>query len=158
MQVYTVSFFGHRTIENGFEVRQHLEKEVTRLIEQMEYVEFLVGRDGDFDIIAASVIRRIKTQRDLGNCSLTLVLPYMKAEFRNNEQLFLNYYDEVEICEQSSRAHYKSAIPIRNRAMVDRSDLIICYIKQSYGGAYKTICYAEKHGRKIINMNESRIF
>ena len=70
----------------------------------------------------------------------------MKAEFRDNEKEFLEYYDDVEICEQSSKAHYKSAMQIRNRAMIDRSDLIICCIHHKSGGAYKTVQYAEDHG------------
>ena len=79
-------------------------------------------------------------------------MPYMKAEFRNNEREFLDYYDDVEICEQSAKAHYKSAIKIRNRYMADRSDLIICCIQRKTGGAYKTVRYAEKKSKQIINI------
>ena len=76
----------------------------------------------------------------------------MKAEFRDNEKEFLEYYDDVEICEQSAKAHYKAAMQIRNRAMVDRSDLVISCIKHKSGGAYKTVQYAEKQGRTVINI------
>ena len=45
-----------------------------------EYIEFLVGRDGEFDQLVSSTIRRCKrTIRD-DNSSLVLVLPYMTAE------------------------------------------------------------------------------
>lgn len=110
-----------------------------------------MGREGEFDILVSSVVRRVKKQIAYGNCSLIWVLPYMKAEFRNNEKEFLEYYDEVEICEQSAKAHYKSAIQIRNKSMVDRSDLVICCIQRKNGGAYKTVCYAEKTGKQIFN-------
>ena len=83
---------------------------------------------------------------DYGNCSLIWVLPYMKAEFRDNEKEYLDYYDDIEICEQSAKAHFKSAMQIRNRAMVDRSDLVICCIQHKSVGAYKTVQYAEDHG------------
>ena len=90
-----------------------------------------------------------------GNCSLVLVLPYMKAEFRDNEKDFLDYYDDVEICDQSAKAHYKSAMQIRNRAMVNRSDLVICCIQRKSGGAYKTVQYAERIGRQILYLHDN---
>ncbi len=152
MEIYTVSFFGHRQIENVIEVERKLEEKVSELIRTKRYVEFLVGRDGEFDILASSVVKRIRKQNDYGNCSLIWVMPYMKAEFRNNEREFLDYYDDVEICEQSAKAHYKSAIKIRNRYMADRSDLIICCIQRKTGGAYKTVRYAEKKSKQIINI------
>ena len=91
-----------------------------------------------------------------GNTSHILVLPYAKAEFRDNEQSYLEYYDEVEICSESANAHPKAAIQLRNRVMVDHSDLVICYVKHKSGGAYKTIQYAEKQGKRIINLAKER--
>ena len=152
MDIYTVSFFGHREIENALEVERKLEAKITELIQTKQYVEFLVGREGEFDILAASVVRRVKKQIDYGNCSLIWVLPYMKAEFRDNEKEFLEYFDDVEICEQSAKAHFKLAMQIRNRAMVDRADLVICCIQHKSGGAYKTVQYAQKQGLTVINI------
>ena len=152
MEIYTVSFFGHREIDNAVQVERNLEEKITELIRIKQYVEFLVGREGEFDILAASVVKRVKKQMDYGNCSLIWVLPYMKAEFRDNEKEFLEYFDDVEICEQSAKAHFKSAMQIRNRVMVDKSDLIICCIQHKSGGAYKTVQYAQKQGQTIINI------
>ena len=150
MEVYTVSFFGHREIENALEVERKLEAKITELIQTKQYIEFLVGREGEFDILVASVVKRVKKQMDYGNCSLIWVLPYMKAEFRDNKKNFLDYYDDVEICEQSAKAHFKSAMQIRNRAMVDRADLVICCIQHKSGGAYKTVQHAEKQDKNIF--------
>ena len=152
MDIYTVSFFGHREIENALEVEQKLEAKITELIQTKQYIEFLVGREGEFDILAASVVKRVKKQMDYANCSLIWVLPYMKAEFRDNEKNYLEYYDDVEVCEQSAKAHFKSAMQIRNRAMVDRSDLVICCIQHKSGGAYKTVQYATKQNKNIFNL------
>ena len=54
------------------------------------------------------------------------MLPYLSAEYEKNEEAFQEYYDEVEICQSSSAAHFKAAIQVRNREMVDRSDLVVC--------------------------------
>ncbi len=76
----------------------------------------------------------------------------MKSEYRDNEKSYLKYYGEVEICSESAEAHPKSAIQVRNRNIVDRSDLVVCYIQHKNGGAYKTIQYAKKQGKKIENL------
>ena len=157
MEMYTVSFFGHREVERTAEIERRLEQLLHDLIMQKQYVEFLVGRDGEFDLLAASAIRRAVKQYGCGNTSLILVLPYMKAEYRDNEHSYLSYYDEVEICAESSEAHYKSAIQVRNRCMVDRSDLVVCCIQHKSGGAYKTVQYAEKQGKQVRNLADSQL-
>ncbi len=152
MNIYTVSFFGHREIEKPIEIANHLDKLLYDLISQKEYVEFLIGKDGEFDLLASAIIKRAIRSYSYGNVHFTLVLPYMKAEYRDNEQSYLDYYDEVEICTNSVKAHPKSAIQVRNRSIVDRSDLVICCIQHKSGGAYRTLQYAEKQGKKIVNI------
>lgn len=152
MEYFTVSFFGHRIIDNSIEIEKRLEKIVRRILHEKEYTEFLVGREGEFDILVSSVIRRVVRSCEYGNSSLILVRPYMKAEYRNNERSFHDYYDEIEICPQAEKSHFKFAITVRNRAMIKRSDLVICCIEHEYGGAYKAVKYAGKHGIEVINI------
>ena len=152
LNIYTVSFFGHRSIERASEVENRFDKLLHELITQKEYVEFLIGRDGEFDLLASAAIKRAVREYGYGNTHFTLVLPYMKAEYRYNEKEYLDYYDEVEVCAESADAHPKSAIQIRNRSLVDRSDLVVCCIQHKSGGAYKTMQYAEKQDKHIINL------
>ena len=129
-----------------------LEIEIRKLIKEKEYVEFLVGRNGDFDrCVTAAVLRVRKNYRD-DNSSLVLMLPYATAEYLNNEEYFHRFYTDVEISYKASRAYPKSAIQIRNREMVDRADLIICYVDENQGGAYKTYQYAITKGKDIIKL------
>ena len=58
MRTFTVSFFGHRQIEAPFQVESQLEKLISQLLQQNEFVEFLVGREGEFDQLVSSTIRR----------------------------------------------------------------------------------------------------
>ena len=155
MEFFTVSFFGHREIISHFEAEKKLTDIIKELLLTKEYVEFLVGRDGDFDILTASVVRRVKKELNSENCSLVLVLPYMKAEFRDNEESFLNYYDNVEIDGESSGSYYKAAIKIRNQHMIDRSQLLICFVERNQGGAYTAMKYAKKNGCTIINLADT---
>lgn len=152
MDIYTISFFGHRTLSNAFAVEKTLEQTVRELIKSKEYVEFLVGRSGEFDILAASVIHRVQIALDRANSSLVLVLPYMTAEYRDNSENFNSFYDETEICEKSAQAHFKAALQIRNQYMIDRSDLVISCLEHNSGGAFQATEYAKKQGISVVNI------
>ena len=67
----------------------------------------------------------------------------------------MNLYDEIEICQYSADAHYKSAFQARNQYMVDRSDLVLCCIEHQSGGAYRTVQYAQQKEIRIVNVAES---
>ena len=154
LDTYTVTFTGHRCIDNILQVEMRLEKIIRELIQDHEYVEFLVGRDGEFDQIVSSTVIRMKKRSGNNNCALVWVMPYLNAEYENNTESFDNYYDEIEICEESSRAHFKGAIQIQNRHMVDRASLLICFVDHESGGAYQTLKYAKKQRKSIINLAE----
>lgn len=75
MDICRVSFIGHREVDDFFFVEDQVDSIVRELISTKEYVEFYVGRNGEFDTFVASAIKRAK--RDLGelNSSLILVIP-----------------------------------------------------------------------------------
>ena len=152
MKALTVAFFGHRDIAHYREAENALYDLVEKMIREEEYVEFLVGRNGDFDQMAASMIIRAKKKLEIPNNSLVLVLPYMTAEYRNNRESFLRYYDEVEICPEASRVHFKQAITARNQYMVKRADIVVCYVERETGGAFAAIRLAIKKGKRVINL------
>ena len=149
---YTVCLFGHRQIENVIEVETALRNVIEKILTEHEYVEFLIGREGEFDILAASVIKSVMRNRDDGKCSLTLVMPYIRANFEKNQSEYEAYYDSIELCEESAASHPKAAIQIRNRAMVDRSDLCVFYVTHPSGGAYQTMKCAESINRNILRI------
>ena len=121
--VYTVCFFGHRQLDDFSLVEHKVETLIVRLLNEHEYVEFLVGREGEFDQLVTSA-----------------------------SDSYDNYYDSVEVCEQSANTHPKAAIQIRNRAMIDRSDLCVFYVTHKSGGAYLTLRYADKANANILNL------
>ena len=60
---YTIALFGHRQLANALQVEQRLEACLRELLRTHAQVEFLLGRNGEFDLLAASVIRRYGAQR-----------------------------------------------------------------------------------------------
>ena len=152
MDIYTVSLFGHRSLLNPLSAEERLEREVYKLLKNHKYVNFLMGRTGEFDLLAALTIRRVMRTYSRINCSLTLVLPYENKSVEQNRNSFLNLYDEIEICPQSADVYYKSAFQVRNQNMIDRSDLVLCCIEHESGGAYQAVRYARQQKCQIINL------
>ncbi len=152
MNTYTVSFFGHRDFVYTKFYEEKIQKLLKQILSEHEYVEFLVGRNGEFDSFISSNIRTVKMEYCANNSAHVLVLPYPIAEFINNEEDFYKYYDEIEVNLKSSQSHFKGAIKIRNREMIDRSDLVIVYVENNTGGAYEAFNYSLKTGRKIVNL------
>ena len=152
MNTFTVTFIGHRQIDCFSAVEQQLERILESLFFEKEYICFYVGRNGDFDQMAASTVLRLKKRLRNDNSSLIWALPYLTAEFRENEKSFTSYYDEVELFDELNGCHPKAAIQKRNRLMVDKADLVIAYVKTNTGGAYQTLRYAERSNKEIFNL------
>ncbi len=149
LDVYTVTFLGHRHLEEPLKLEPVLESLIRKLLAQQQFVDFLVGRNGEFDQLTTSVIHRLRREYRSDNSSLCLVLPYETAEYRNNREAFDDYYDVVEISNRAGVSHPKAAIGARNREMVDRADLVVCHIRRNSGGAYQAVRYAQTRGDSL---------
>ena len=147
-RIYRVSFIGHREIDRFFYVEEQVREIVERLIKSKEYIEFYVGRNGEFDLMVASVIKRAQRDYDYKNCSLILVLAYPIANIEDME----NYYDEVWYPQELYHVHYKAAITKRNEWFVNNSDLLVAYVTKEYGGAYECLQKARKTSIEIIHL------
>ena len=62
MTLYTVSLFGHRTMYNFQTAEKKLRSLIKDLILDKPYVAFLLGRNGDFDTCASSVIKGVQKE------------------------------------------------------------------------------------------------
>jgi len=75
LDFYTVSFFGHRRIDSVSAVERKLEEIVNGLLREKGYVEFLVGRNGEFDQLVSSTVKQCKRSMGDHNSALVWVLP-----------------------------------------------------------------------------------
>ena len=148
MNVFTVSLFGHRRIDDLRKLENRLIPILRELIQGERYVNFLIGRNGEFDEYAASLIKRVQREVWGENCDLTLVLPYTVADMK----YYGAYYDCVVIPEELWSVHPKSAITAKNRWMIERSELVIVYLERNRGGAYAAMKYAERLHRRVVNL------
>ena len=144
-EVYRVALFGHRDFGQHKRLDDTLYPLIKELLRTKDFVDFYIGRDGEFDIYAASIIKRVQMAMGTENSELNLVLPYVRKDIEYYEK----YYDRVSI---PISAHPKLAITKRNEWMVEQADIVICYIERKKGGAHASIRYAETLGKVVLNL------
>lgn len=148
MEFFTVSFFGHRELYDIRRVDELLVPIIKEILQTKHYVFFLVGRNGEFDEYVASLIKRTRNELNLHNSDLTLVIPYNVKDMEYYEE----YYDGIVIPPELHGAHPKSAITLKNKWMVECSDLVIANVERENGGAYTAMKYAEKMQKQVSNI------
>ena len=142
--------FGHRNYFPG-----KYEDDLSQILKRL-YIEngvrtFYTGRMGNFDAAFSSSVSLLK--RDHNDVKLYLVLPYFSNKLNNKTEMeYLKMiYDEIFIPDILSGVHYRAAITLRNRWMVDNSDYVVSGAVYDHGGAYQAIKYAENKGKNIIH-------
>ncbi len=152
LEIFTVSLFGHREVPYEPTMEAALEQIVRDLLQTHSYVSFLLGRDGEFDRLAASVIHRVRKEWGEHNSEIVWVMPYLKQDYLRNQENYDRYYTYIEVCEESASAHFKAAMEIRNKQMIDRSQLVIGYVRRNVGGAAKTLAYAKQQNIPVLKL------
>ncbi|MBR2926684.1 MAG: hypothetical protein IKC31_03805 [Clostridia bacterium] len=147
MGIYRVAFIGHRIFYELRACEEILDDFLPTILRQYPFVEFYVGRNGDFDIFIASYIKHLQKVYGDDNNTLNLVLPYYIKDMEYYEK----YYDQI-ILPIPDRTHVKAAITKRNEWMVDQCDLLIAYVENHTGGAFQTVKYASRQNKPILNL------
>ena len=144
----TCTFAGHREVFGS--CTQKIENALETLIENEDTLYCYVGGMGEFDGFSAAAVRNLKRKYPNKEIRLTLVLPYMQQKLNEYKEYYETSFDDILIPAELAEIHYKRAIPARNRWLVDHSDYLIAMIWRDFGGAYTTLRYAQKQGKKII--------
>ena len=143
-------FAGHSRIYSGMD-KNILKNVIINLIENEGVDEFWVGNYGNFDSISAEAVRELKISYP--QISLVLVIPYLTKEINDNKKFYNNNYDCILVAEIPDNIPRKYRIIKTNEYMVNNSDFLICYVQHSFGGAAKTLEYANKRKQiKTINI------
>ena len=146
-EVYRIAFVGHREVNDVWRLEEEIEKIAKDAMFMHEFVEFYLGRNGEFDLLAASALKRAQKSSDRENSTLILVLPYHVKD----EAYYESYYDSI-CYPNAPKVHYRAAITKRNEFMIDHADLLVSFVDTPSGGAYTAMRYAEKRGVPIRNL------
>ena len=146
-----ITFCGHSNYTESEEDKQR----ILSVLEQKvgdNYVELYLGGYGNFDNFARKCGKKYKEKHP--NTKLILITPYITPEYQKNHlQYQKELYDEI-IYPELEKVPPRFAISYRNKWMVEKSDLVIAYIKRNSGGAYNTYKYAKQMGKSIFNLTE----
>ena len=137
-------FAGHSSV-NDDSLADRICLEVKRLVTECGVKLFQVGAYGDFDKYAAEAVRKAK--EEYPHIILELVLPYLKKD-----GIPQNLYDSVIIANMPDNTPNRLKILKANEYMVNNCDYLICYVNNSFGGAAKTLEYANKKRKVLINL------
>ena len=140
----TATFIGHKECY-GVSSEQ-VREEIIKLIEN-GVTDFLSGGMGSFDWMCARIVFELKkTYPHIHN---NLVIPYLTFTILEEK-----YFDSIIYPEGFEKYHFKSAIPARNKYLVENSAYAICYVTHGWGGAAQTFEKAVKKGLTVINLGE----
>ena len=149
------TFAGHKEVYQ-LKIDEEIENAIDNLLQTDSEIIFYTGGMGDFDNKCASAVRASKRKYSGKKIRLALVLPYMSNRLNTDKEYYQYYYDEIIIPAELAGVHYKAAITMRNRWLVDRVDCVIAYVYRDYGGALETVKYAQKQGKPVINLAEQK--
>ena len=146
------TFTGHRKIFS--DCSENIDRILECLLAEYGSLKCYVGEDGDFDSLCAARVKRLKENHPENSIRLILALPYMRERINRNRGFYTSFYDEIVVPHEAYGAYSKGAFSLCNRWKVDRSDFVISFVTKSFGGAFETVKYAEKKGKKVINLGK----
>lgn len=114
--------------------------------------KFYLGGYGDFDVLCLRTLRDLKA--DFPEIELIFITPYLDKNYSKLE--FAKYHYDDVIFPPLESVPRKSAILKRNEWMVNEADLVIAYVMYSWGGAAKTLEYAKRKKKTIINLASTK--
>lgn len=135
-----VTFCGHREVHEPKKVKAWLEEVIDMLIQEGADT-FYLGGYGQFDALAASVVCEKKERYP--QIRSVLVLPYLDRNYDSST------YDET-LYPPLENVPRRYAISKRNEFMVNYADVVVAYVVYSFGGARKTLNYAERKQKRVI--------
>lgn len=80
------------------------------------------------------------------------VTPYILPSYKERNDFMRRHYDEI-LYPPLETVPYRLAIIRRNEWMVNQAEIVIAYVRHSWGGAAQTLEYAEKRKKKIIRLD-----
>ena len=144
----TCFFIGHREAPDT--LLDELSAEVERHITEYGVTEFVVGKYGRFDALAAKCVKASKKRQP--EVTLTLLLPYHPYERPTPTP---PGFDGTFYPPGMETVPKRAAIIRANRYMVEHSEYLIAYVKHSVSNAWDLVEYArkrEKQGRIRITL------
>ena len=146
----TITFCGHSNFSFDNTVKEKLKELLLQEIRKNPACKFYLGGYGDFDSLCLNILKEIKA--DFPTIELLFITPYLNDNYSKLETAKL-YYDGI-IYPPLENVPRRFCILKRNEWMVDEADLVIAFVKYSWGGAAKTLEYVKRKKVEFFNLAE----
>lgn len=138
----TCCFFGHHDCTDA--VKPLIRQKIMEIYEKYPDTVFCVGNQGRFDALVLSVFKDMLREGMEPDFCVVLAYHPNKSSVPDVTPEYTLYTEGIE------RVPRRFAISWRNKWMVQKSDMVICYIRHRHGGAAKFVEMAEKKNLRII--------
>ncbi len=140
----TCTFFGHRNTPK--EIEPKLRLILIDLIENKNVVRFYVGNQGSFDYMVKRCLIELK---EIYSIDYSVVLAYLPGKKHNPEE---ESPTDTMLPDGIETVPRKFAISYRNKWMIEQSNYVVTYVKDTIGGAAQFKELAEKKKKAVINI------
>ena len=137
----TCFFIGHREAPDS--LLPQLSAEIERHITEYGVTEFVVGKYGHFDTLAAKCVKAAKKRHP--EVTLTLLLPYHPYDHPTPTPAG---FDGTFYPPGMETVPKRAAIVRANRYMVEHSEYLIAYAWHPASNAREVVEYAQKLGKR----------
>ena len=143
-----ITFYGHSNYLFGDDVKVELKSILINETRKNPTCKFYLGGYGDFDGLCLRTLKELRN--DFPEIELIFITPYIDKNYSKLE--FAKYHYDDVIFPPLESVPRKFAILKRNEWMIEEADLVIAYVMYSWGGAAKTLEYANRKKKQIINL------
>ena len=148
-----ITFCGHSNFSFSDTTKNELKNLLIENIRKNPTCKFYLGGYGDFDSLCLRTLRELK--KEFQSIELIFITPYIDKNY--SKLKFAKYHYDDVIFPPLENVPRKFAILKRNEWMVDEADLVIAFVTYSWGGAAKTLEYAKRKKKTIINLAEKNL-
>ena len=144
-----ITFVGHRKMLICEELRNRIISTIKANLTVDNNI-FYCGGYGAFDTACARIVKQLKSETP--SIESVFVTPYLNDRHLHDNEI----YDSI-LYPPIESVPYRFAISKRNEYMINNSDVIIAYVSNDLGGACKTLMYAKRKNKKIINLADKYV-
>ena len=147
-----VTFCGHRNLSDNT-INERLTDTITKLFLKAMTdnlpISFYCGGYGEFDYLAESTVDKVRNNFPNTCCEKVFITPYITKSYQWRNEQMKQRFDDI-IYPPIENVPYRYAIIRRNEWMIDVADIVIAYVKDSWGGAARTLEYAQRTKKNRI--------
>ena len=143
-----ITFCGHSNYSYSEKDKIRLKEILVKEVKKNPSCKFYLGGYGEFDDLCRATL--IELKKTFAKIEILFISPYLDENYYKFKNASL-YYDG-SIYPPIESAPKKLAIIKRNEWMVEHADLLVAFVRYSFGGAAQTLKFAKQKKIPVVNL------